>query len=125
MDTSATDYMRHIDRDPVQPTVSVLRGNIYLTREICETYLPAVQSVALIVRDEMLLIMPLIQESAGGLILKVRNSRGDRVIQAQEFFREKEFAEDFQNQNIPVRWSSEWAALALIGLRKNKTIVQT
>ncbi len=100
-----------------------MRGSIYLTREICDVYLPAIECVALIARDEMLLIMPLIQESAGGLILKVRNLRGDRVIQAQEFFRDKEFAEDFQEQNIAVCWSSEWSALALTGLRKTKTIV--
>lgn len=108
-----------------QRTVAVARGSIYLTREICDAYFEAIQSVALIVRDDKLLIVPLIQESAGGLILKVRNARGDRVIQAQEFFRDKGFAEDFEEQTIAVSWNSEWAALGLSRLRKAPSKAQT
>ena len=118
MNTSAADHPLPTKADTAQRTVSVVRGSIYLTREICDAYFPNVHSVALIVRDELVLIMPLIQESAGGLILKVRNLRGDRVIQAQEFFRDKGFEEDFREQNLAVCWSSEWSALALTGLRK-------
>jgi hypothetical protein len=96
--------------------VSVARGNFYLSREICETYLPGVQSVAVLVRDEEVMIVPLIPQSAGGLLLKQRNARGDRVIHAQEFFRSRHLPEEFEVRSVPVRWSSESAALVVDGL---------
>jgi hypothetical protein len=96
--------------------VSVARGNFYLSREICETYLPGVLSVALMVRDEEVMIVPLIGQSAGGLLLKQRNARGDRVIHAQEFFRSRNLPEEFEARTVPVRWSREAAALAVGGL---------
>jgi hypothetical protein len=102
----------------VAHTVSVLRGNIYLSHETCETYFPDVQCVALVQRDDAVAIMPLIRESGGGLLLKVRNSLGDRVIHAQEFFRDKGLLEDFEERRLPVRWSSELAALMLANLPK-------
>jgi hydrogenase maturation protease len=96
--------------------VSIARGNFYLSREICETYLPGVSSVALLVRDEEIMIVPLIQQSAGGLLLKQRNARGDRVIHAQEFFRSRSLPEEFEVRSVPVRWSAEAAALVVGGL---------
>jgi hypothetical protein len=75
-----------------------------------------VSSVALLVRDEQIMIVPLIQQSAGGLLLKQRNARGDRVIHAQEFFRSRNLAEEFEVRSVPVRWSAEAAALVVGGL---------
>lgn len=120
MNTAPADAVSPTGSTAAPRTVAVARGNIYLTREICDAYFPDMHSVALIVRDDKLLIMPLIQQSAGGLLFKIRNSRGDRVIQAQEFFREKGFAEDFQEQTIAVQWNSEWAALVLADVRSVK-----
>jgi hypothetical protein len=96
--------------------VSIARGNVYLSREICETYLPGVLSVALMVREEEVMIVPLIGQSAGGLLLKQRNARGDRVIHAQEFFRSRNLPEEFEARSVPVRWSREAAALVIGGL---------
>jgi hydrogenase maturation protease len=96
--------------------VSVGRGNFYLSREICDTYLPGVVSVALLARDDEVLIVPLTQQSAGGLLLKHRNSRGDRVIHAQEFFRARNLPEDFELRAMRVQWSRESAALIVSGL---------
>ncbi len=96
--------------------VSVARGNLYLSREICETYLPGVLAVALLMRDEEIMIVPLIQPSAGGLLLKQRNARGDCVIHAQEFFRSRDLPEEFEARSAPVHWSSEAAALVVRGL---------
>jgi len=93
--------------------IAVGRGNFYLPREICETYLPGVAAVAVLLRDGEVMIVPLIQQSAGGLLLKQRNSRGDRVIHAQEFFRSHDLAEDFALRSIPVHWSQEFAALVV------------
>ena len=125
MNTAPSDTGSAVGPGAPPRTVTVKRGNIYLSREICEAYFPDMHSIALIVRDDKLLIMPLIQESAGGLLLKIRNARGDRVIQAQEFFRDQSYAEDFEEQSIAVQWSSDWAALILNKLRKTKSQVQT
>jgi hydrogenase maturation protease len=97
--------------------VSVARGNFYLSREVCDAYLPGVVSVALLARDDEVLIVPLTQQSAGGLLLKQRNARGDRVIHAQEFFRNKGLPEEFKPRNIPIAWSPDSAALVVSGLR--------
>ena len=97
--------------------VTVARGNLYLTREICDTYLPGVASVALLARDGDVLIVPLIQLSAGGLLLKQRNARGDRVIHAQEFFRNAGLPEEFEPRTMPVHWSRDSAALVVAGFK--------
>jgi hypothetical protein len=99
------------------PEIAVGRGNLYLSREICETYLAGVASVALLERDGDVLIVPLIEQSAGGLLLKQRNARGDRVIHAQEFFRCRDLPEEFELRTLPVHWSRESAALVVAGLK--------
>jgi hydrogenase maturation protease len=104
-------------RAEAQANISVARGNLYLPKEICDAYLPGVESVALLMRDGQVMIMPLTQQSAGGLLLKQRNARGDRVIHAQEFFRSRELAEDFDMRTVPVHWNQESAALVVSGLK--------
>lgn len=98
--------------------VKVVRGNLYLSRETCEACLLGIQAVALLDRTDHVLIVPLLPESGGGLLLKVRNAHGDRVIHAQEFFREKGYLEDFEERNFPLYWSEELAALVLHDLPK-------
>jgi hypothetical protein len=109
---------------PMARTVTVTGANIYLSREICDTFFPGISSVALVARDERLLVVPLIQDSSGGTLLKIRNRHGDRVIQAQEFFRDKGFVEDAQEQEIAAVWSAESAAMVLDGVRKSVLTVQ-
>lgn len=103
-----------VDEGAAQAMV-IARGNFYLTREICDTYLPGILSVALIARDGVVLIVPLTKDSAGGLLLKQRNARGDRVLHAQEFLREKGYPEEFEPRTAMVRWKPESAALAIEG----------
>jgi len=100
---------------PPPREVSIAQGNFYLSREICETYLRGAVSVALLAREQNVLIVPLTRQSGGGLLLKQRNARGDRVIHAQEFFRDKGFLEDFEERTAAVRWNSEAAALVVSG----------
>jgi hydrogenase maturation protease len=99
-----------------QNEISVAHGNLYLPREICDAYLPGVQSVALLRRDDEVLIVPLTRQSAGGLLLKQRNARGDRVIHAQEFFRANGLRETSDSRPMRVHWSREAAALIVRGL---------
>ena len=106
------------DVRPASPEISVARGNLYLSREICNTYLSGVVSVALLLRDDEVMIVPLTAQSAGGLLLNQRNARGDRVIHAQEFFRNKDLPEEFEMRTVPVHWSRDSAALVVRGLKR-------
>ncbi|MEW6353795.1 MAG: hypothetical protein AB1469_05800 [Pseudomonadota bacterium] len=105
---------------PSRPTVTVARGNLYLARELCDAYFPGTNSVALLEREGCLLIVPLIAESSGGLLLKVRNARGDRMLHAQEFFRARGYVEDDEERNCPVLWRAEVAALEIMGIFATK-----
>lgn len=100
---------------PEQLQITIARGNIYLPLEVCETYFKGIECVALMPHEEGVLIVPLIGQSAGGLLLKIKNMRGDRVIHAQEFWRQHGYAEIFAECPCPcpVRWSSERAALLM------------
>lgn len=103
---------------PPSISVTVARGNLYLSRETCESCLGGIESVALLDRDGRLMVVPLMPESAGGLLLKIRNARGDRVIHAQEFFREKGYLEDFQERIFPAHWDADAAALVIAAVPK-------
>jgi len=91
-------------------------GNIYLSRELCGAHLAGAHSIALVAHGEGVVIVPLIQQSAGGVLLKVRNARGDRVLHAQEFLRARGVPEDFEERRFLVRWVPELSALAIIGV---------
>ena len=95
---------------------AVSAGNLHLSREACERYLPGIESVALLEREGDVLVVPLTRESGGGLLLKLRNARGDRVIHAQEFFRTHDFVEEFVTRRVDIRWDQAAAALVLSGI---------
>jgi hypothetical protein len=99
--------------------IEIARGDFYLSRELCDAYLPGTEAVALIAREGAVWIVPLARTSAGGLLLKRRNLRGDRVIHAQEFIREKGLPEHFEPRAAPVRWDPDRAALSIEGLLEN------
>jgi hypothetical protein len=99
-----------------QLQVTIARGNIYVPREVCETYFKNIECVALMPHEEGVLLIPLIQQSAGGLLLKIKNLRGDRVIHAQEFWRQHNYTEEFAERTYPVCWNRERAALLIVGI---------
>ena len=61
------------------------RGSLHMTRELYDQHFHGVDSVALFEHDGQLLMMPVQRAGTGGLLLKVRNARGDRVVHAMEF----------------------------------------
>ena len=114
------EILRHIERYPVAARpLWTARANFYLSRELCAAHFPDAVSVALLKRGEDVLIVPLAPHSAGGLLLKQRNARGDRVIHAQEFFREHGFAEDREAESPAADWDPAAAALVVRGMRKS------
>lgn len=98
--------------------VNIAHGNIYIPLETFETYFKGIEAVALLPHQDGVLIFPLIQDSAGGLLLKIRNLQGDRIIHAQEFFRNNGYAEEFQERPYEVRWLSDRAALLIVDVQR-------
>jgi hypothetical protein len=96
--------------------IEMAGGNLYLSQALCATWFPDAVAVALLRRDGRILIVPLAAQSAGGLLLKQRNARGDRVIHAQEFCRQHGISEDFAPRALAVHWNSESAALVVQAL---------
>ncbi len=97
-------------------SVVVARGNLYLSHEVYENYMAGIEAVALIEREGQVMVVPLTPQSGGGLLLKIRTLRGDRVIHAQEFFREKGFLENFQERRFSAHWNANAAALVVSGI---------
>ena len=95
-------------RGPVD--VRVERGQIYLDAEVVARCYPDIEAVALIERDGAAWIVPV--RGGGGLILKQRNARGDRVVQALEFLRQRDFDRD-EPRHVRARWDADWAALVI------------
>jgi hypothetical protein len=69
-----------------QAVVEVRGGRLYVPAHVHERELAGFPSVALLARDGSWWLIPL-KAGAGGLQLKQRSSRGDRVVEAQEFLR--------------------------------------
>lgn len=101
---------------PEADAVRLVRGSFHLPRELCDRCFPGTVSVALLKREGRVMIVPLAADSAGGILLKQRNARGDRVIQAQEFLRQQGIPEEFGDRPLAVRWCRELAALEVEGL---------
>jgi hypothetical protein len=93
--------------------VRIARGSIYLDRDLCERYLPAVAAVALLARDDKTFMLPLHGPTAGGLLLKVRNARGDRVVHATEFLQSQGITPDAPERSVLVQWAAEIGGLWL------------
>ena len=98
--------------------VTISRGSILLPISLYEKYLPTADLVALLNHENGVLIVPLIQGAAGGILVKMRNIKGDRVIQAEEFFRNHGLNERLEQERFPVRWISDRAGLLIEGLVK-------
>lgn len=100
-------------------TVTIARGSIFVPSRTYETYLSGVGAVALLPDDSGLLLVPLIHDSAGGLLLKIRNNAGDRIVHANEFFRNNGYVEDFTERECTVRWLTTRGGLLIEEVKRN------
>jgi hydrogenase maturation protease len=75
-----------------------------------DQYLPGVETVALLRRDDDLVILPLRSALAGGYLVKIRNSAGDRVVNAPDFFSANGFNSPTSIE-LAVEWTDDDAAL--------------
>ena len=103
---------------PDDPFVILERGALQVPHEICGRYFAGLETVILLRRDVGLLILPVMHAAAGGYLLKMRNTNGDRVIHAADFFRDQGFA-DIDRHVFAVHWRSDLAGLALVAKTDN------
>jgi hypothetical protein len=76
-----------------EPCVHLRAGRIHIERQVYEQLMPGCLALALLARDGAWFLLPLFG-GAGGLQIKIRNARGDRVVEAQEFFRAQGLDDD-------------------------------
>lgn len=90
--------------------ISVKRGSIYVPADVYQLYFPGIEAIIAIIRDGVLQIMPVQHISAGGCLLKIRNTRGDRVAAAQDVFVANGLGE-WSCDNLKAEWDQSLAAL--------------
>ena len=74
-------------------------GRLHLTSAAYDRHMDGCTIAALLARDGIWLLLPL-RAGAGGLQIKLRNARGDRVIEAQEFFRSQGLEDSPQARRV-------------------------
>lgn len=100
---------------PVEPRsdavqVSIRRGSLYVSVSVYERYFAGLDAVILLRRDDDLHIMPVRNTAGGGYLLKLRNTSGDRIVDAMDFFRGHGL-DEFTEYSFEVRWNSDLSAL--------------
>ncbi|HFD10969.1 MAG TPA: hypothetical protein ENJ32_00660 [Crenotrichaceae bacterium] len=93
-------------------SVQIRNGNLYLDAATYQTFFNGIESVILVNRQQKLYIMPVMNPGGGGLLIKIINSKGDRVIHAREFFCDQQVDESL-NLMLPAYWNTEMAALEI------------
>ncbi len=96
--------------------VSVGGGRVLVPHDTYALYLGGIDSAALIARDGQVLLLPLRGPVAGGMLLKQRNLRGDRVLLAPDFLASLGLDAFGAEAEFEVRWLSEAGALLIEGL---------
>jgi len=87
------------------------RGSLYLSHEHYEKYFNGLDAVILVMQDAKMLLMPVHNEAGGGLLMKIRNAQGDRVVHAQEFL--MFHGMDEVDAELTGSWDSDRCALVL------------
>jgi hypothetical protein len=98
---------------PPDRRIRISRGSIYLDRDLYDACLSGVSAVATVVREGRVYLLPLRGPAAGGLLLKVRNARGDRVVHADEFLHTLGISSIAPERWVSVRWMPDMAGLLL------------
>ncbi len=93
-------------------TVELKRGSIYVSLQLYDRYFQGLEAVVLLWRDGALLIMPVRHLPGGGHLMKIRNSRGDRVVNALDFFLDNGLDPELTRE-VPAVWDTARAALVV------------
>lgn len=93
--------------------VQLRAGRLHVAREVYDAWLAGCPALALMARDGQWLLLPLLG-GAGGLQIKIRNARGDRVVESQEFFRQQGLEDDHPPREFALEPVPERGALRLV-----------
>lgn len=103
--------MNHMRNTGKHKMVRICKGSLYLENNLYETYFNGLSTAVLLMRDKQIVLLPVHHEAGGGLLMKIRNAQGDRVIHAQEFFTEH-YLDELETE-LPAVWDNELAGLKL------------
>ena len=95
------------------PRVELRAGRLHITQEVYQRLMPDCSALALLVRGGQWFLVPL-RSGAGGLQIKVRNVRGDRVVESQEFFREQGLEDDHEVLFLELSGADEIGGFRLV-----------
>ena len=91
---------------PAEPHEIALReGRLHIAQAVYEELFSGCVAVALLAREDGWWLLPL-RGGAGGLQIKIRNARGDRVIESQEFFRSQGVDDSPDTQQLSLRFDA-------------------
>jgi hypothetical protein len=91
-------------------TIRIDKGNLYLDAEIYSLYFAGHETIALLQSENGFLILPVHNQASGGRLMKLRNSKGDRVITATDFLEQCGVGYDHE-VFCPAKWDSGMSAL--------------
>lgn len=92
--------------------VELRAGRLYVPVATYERALVGYPAVALLARDDAWWLIPL-KGGAGGLQLKLRTARGDRVVEAQEFFRAQGLEDTHEPRTLELEFEPSRGAFRL------------
>ncbi len=98
--------------EPLHCQVRIADGSLYLDAEVYDRWFQGVQTVVLLGDPSTLLIVPVVHAPTGGLLVKIRNARGDRVVHAPEALAGRGISRDFFGV-FPAAWDPQAAALRI------------
>lgn len=90
--------------------ITIRHGSIYLTDKVYRCYFDGLESVILMRKANDLAILPVRHAAAGGYLLKLKNSAGDRVVNAMDFLASNGI-DQAEAMNFDVDWSSDLSSL--------------
>lgn len=93
--------------------VELRSGRLYVPVATYEQALAGYSAVALLAREDGWWLIPL-KGGAGGLQLKLRTARGDRVVEAQEFFRSQGLEDTHEPRTFELAFEPSRGAFKLV-----------
>jgi hypothetical protein len=75
------------------PDATIIDGRLHIPAALYMAHMAACPAVALLAEEQRWWLVPLLA-GAGGLQVKLRNARGDRVVEVREFLRQQGIDDD-------------------------------
>ncbi len=94
-------------------SIELRDGRLYISHTVHDALFVRSIAVALLVEDGQWWLFPLLS-GGGGLQLKIRTAKGDRVVESQEFFRQQGIEDSSTPQTLQLLFNEARGAFALM-----------